>query len=332
MKNSLPVLFFSGVCLMAAMTECFSAEKTTKSVQKTTIENKEKSASFRKEINEQLNKWKTDKKDNNFQIQQLKVMLDKPELSESDKFYIRERIAVLCSVPEDSGSSWIWSRVPHETFDRSAAKRELEAAALPALRNPSFTSSDKIILAEKYVWFLGDENRFAEAEEFALNLTKAQDFKNPHDQARAWILLSNVCRWQDKYEDAMNAIRQGMKTDALYAVKAGCKLAAAFNRKDDAAALWAQLNNPYEELVYYFDSQGSDFGLTPLAVRDARLCNMANRFVRDPKNNAEKRMEVAKRYCFDRNNPGSLESLRILNASIGFKSQKAAGPFASNSV
>jgi len=119
MKNKLPAIFFYGLCSAAVLTGCASSRSTeNKTVPQTEQQKPQQCISFQQSLKSQLNTWQKEKRNNDFQIQRLKEMLTDSALTKEDKFFIRERITVLCSVPEDNSGPWIWTRSPLESFDR----------------------------------------------------------------------------------------------------------------------------------------------------------------------------------------------------------------------
>lgn len=150
------------------------------------------------------------------------LLVDYPELNQypAARYKVYSCMIQTCFPPA-------WTRITR--FDYTTADTELKPVVDLVLNDPEMNAGQKLFAAEKYVNYLCGKERFAEAEALAKSMLELPKLSDA-DKAQAYIILSEAYRFQDKYDLAMNAIKQAIQYHPLAGKKAGSTLALKFNK------------------------------------------------------------------------------------------------------
>lgn len=150
-----------------------------------------------------------------------------------------------------------------------------------------------------------DLGKFKEAEEVAKRAIAVKNLR-PYDKAYAYVTLSDVYRYQDRYDDAVKVIREAVKLDpksSHYCLRAGADLAIVF-RKQQELEKFTNAMPEYDRFMYFKSSGPSNwprFQQTMVenakeAWRETTGKKLAAAFVSNQKNPAGERISVSNAY------------------------------------
>ena len=204
-----------------------------------------------------------------------------------------------------------WTRIG--LFDYETIHQALPPAANAVLNDAEFTETQKLAGAIGYlVQYYCDYDRFVEAEATA---RRGMSFENMHknELARARLYLADVYRYQDRYTEAMAAVRDAMQFNPAMAAEKGTQIAFDFGKPEDAASLWEEVGDPYEEIMFYAKHRG---------IEDRS--SQARAYVMDVSNDTNRRFNVASAYCFGDMMPESAAARKTL-AGVAAATKKSGG-------
>lgn len=236
-------------------------------------------------------------------IAALKEMLADPEMNgdPSVRFAIYELIVRYTRCPA-------WTRI--QCMDWSAAEREVPAVVEKILADEDFSAAQKLKAYGHLVRCYCDLEEYAKAEAAARESGRLPGLSK-RQQADSLLLLADVYRYQDRYDEALKTFRRALKDNPVAAAKGGAGMALDFNRPEDARAIWKETALPYDELLFYGKHR----------AEDDRLAD-AQGYALDAANPTNRRFEVAKTYCFGDMAP---ENVAVRKALKGFAAALKSG-------
>ncbi len=235
-------------------------------------------------------------------IAEVKKLLSEPGYAETRlQLRIYEQIIRFCQPPP-------WTHITN--YDYDTAHKELPPAANAILDTPRFAGGQKLFAARALATYYCDYNKFQEAEAVARRAIAFPDL-NDHEKSRAYGILADVFRLQDKYAEAMATAREAMKYHAVSGAILGADIALSFGKNADADAIWKEANAPYEKLSYIGRRRNrNERPLKPLYLPEAIA------FVKDTENDEAARFTVAQYYLFETFGSEEMSAARRLLAGI----------------
>ncbi|NLC80035.1 MAG: hypothetical protein GX748_02500, partial [Lentisphaerae bacterium] len=241
-------------------------------------------------------------------IAEMNKLLQEPEFRDdaATRYALLRQIILYTQTPP-------WTRIG--LYDYETIHEALPPAADAILADPDFSSAQKLDTAIYYlVQYHCDYDRFAEAEATARRGMELPDLK-PGEQAKARLILADVRRYQDRYDEALAVVREVLPLNPVMAARKGAAIAFDFGKPEDAAALWKAVNDPYEELMFYEKHRG----------RDDRSAQ-ARAYVMVATNDATRRFNVAAAYCFGDMKPENVAARKLIAGIAAEKKMKGFGP------
>ena len=183
-------------------------------------------------------------------IAKVAALLEEPDFASNaaNRAYVREKIIDISLFP---GSITLW--------DPNLKHVHVVPNARAILDDPELPAGGKLNAAAKLARYLAGEGRFDEAEKVARDLLAmpglGERFKD--HKGRALFILADVFRWQDRYDEAMAALMEAMKTLPEEAARKACALAFDFDHADKIPEIWKAANRPFAEFDYYTSTRGS---------------------------------------------------------------------------
>jgi len=238
-------------------------------------------------------------------IAEMKKLLSDPAYAEPRlQLRIYEHILRFCQQPP-------WTAIAN--YDYATAHQELPPAANAILDATHFSGSQKLFAARALATYYCDYNKFQQAEALSRRALAFPDL-NENDKAKAYGILADVFRLQDKYAEAMATAREAMKHHAVSGATLGAEIALSFGNLADADALWREAGKPYEKLAYF--GRLHRFNEPPLKPR---YLSEAIAFVKDTNNEEAARWTVAQYYLFETFGSKEMSAARRTLAGIPAK-------------
>jgi hypothetical protein len=241
-------------------------------------------------------------------IAEMNKLLQEPELRDdpATRYALLQQIIRYTQNPP-------WTRIG--LYNYETIHRALPPAADAILADPVFTDAQKLAGAIEYlVQYHCDYDQFKEAEA-AARRGMALPNLSQSDQAKARLYLADIRRYQDRYDEAMAAVREVLPLNPVMAARKGAVIAFDFGKTEDAAALWKAANDPYEELMFYEKQRG----------RDDRSAQ-ARAYVMAATNDASRRFNVASSYCFGDMKPENVAARQSLAGIAAAKKMSGFWP------
>ena len=195
--------------------------------------------------------------------------------------------------------------------DRPALNAKAEALCREVLASGSGSPQSLERFASTLAGCLASKKEFEAAEKVAREqIARVETLEKPDVRAlvRAWMILADVFRWQDRADDMVAAIEKARALNKLEGTLAGVGKAWALGLDDKIDAWWRDLANPYEEARYYIYSSPS------------RCRKMAYDYVMNPTNPFPRRVELLVGY-FLADNDEYAHKARALLGSEGLVGQ-----------
>jgi len=182
-----------------------------------------------------------------------------------------------------------------------------------------------------------DRKMFREAENAARQAIDTLHL-SVQDAAQAYIVWSNIYRYQDKYEDAVKILRkisllnpQAEKILRPIEVHALADLALHFDKEEEAEQILDSLNDTYDKLMFY-DQIGYAYLGQVVSEPKKRWQNskgkaLALQYVKDLNHPGERRTEITRRYLLDEFGSPETSAARRSLAGIPAKEKSAIGTF-----
>ncbi len=146
-------------------------------------------------------------------------------------------------------------------YDREACTAKAFEICRETLAFDDFTAQDKERYAQTLAALLAGEKDFEGAEKVAREqIARVAALENPDAAAaaRAWLILADVFRWQDRADDMVAAIEKARDFDKFESTKTGSDKARALGGlKDKIDAWWRDLAAPYAEALYFAEKEPS---------------------------------------------------------------------------
>jgi len=245
-------------------------------------------------------------------IAEVKTLLSDPAYADTRlQLRINEQIIRFCQQPP-------WTHIAN--YDYDAAHKELPPAANAILDSTEFAGSQKLFAARALAIDYCDYNKFQEAEAVARRAI-AFPALSDHDKAKAYGILADVFRLQDKYAEAMATAREAMKYHAVSAATIGADVALSFGKIADADAIWKEADAPYDKLNYIGSKRRSnEKPLKSLYLSEAIA------FVNDTNNEEAARFNVAQHYLFETFGSKEMSAARQSLAGIPARKNHSGWP------
>ena len=156
-----------------------------------------------------------------------------------------------------------WCQLPGWTslkfYDRDACTEKGMALCRAILASDEWTPDTKNRYAEALAGFLAGELDYAGAEKVAreqIARVEAQERPNRALAARAWLILADVYRWQDRAGDMVAAIEKARQWNILDGTRGGCdKLRAMGGSSATIDQWWREVSDTYQEALYFADKE-----------------------------------------------------------------------------
>ena len=210
---------------------------------------------------------------------------------------------------EINGRILSWCLLPGWTslkrYDREACTAKAVEVCRAVLASDDLDAIGKERYAQTLASLLAGENDYAAAERVAREqIARAEALETPNTiaEARAWLILADVFRWQDRADDMVAAIEKARGRNKAIGTSAGTDKARALGGLDDKVdAWWRDFANPYDEIRYFAEKE-------PGRYRKAAL-----EYVLCETNRLDYRFSVATSYFLADNLPDS----RAARAALG---------------
>jgi len=256
--------------------------------QKAALEHRKKTAELQKKIRELKGRFES----RNKQLEQM--LADSQYASKDHQFMIREQMVRNCRVPG-------WTSITQ--YDFTLPDRDMERSALPILNSADYTVPQKTFTLSALAGYYCDKNEFGKSEKLIRDFM-AQKGVSPKESVAVLQILANICKLQDRYDDAVKVLRQIEAIDPVAGLYARADCARTFGKTAEFKQIMDGIRDPYVKIMYYAMRQSrSVFSQAPMHpgvsfnwANDWVLGpgqNMAADYVPDPKNEAKKRAEVA---------------------------------------
>ena len=208
-----------------------------------------------------------------------------------------------------------WTRIGIYNYD--TIHKVMPEVSKMILDDPEFSIYQKIYGAvTRLVQYYCDCENWKEAEKWARFAIDAKDISD-NTKADAWLLLAKVYRYQFRYEDAMKAAQEAFKFNKQKAAVYAADLAYEFGKPADAAKLWKEFGNEYEELAYFASKARSAYIPRALA------------FVKDTANKDGHRYTIISKYFLGDKSETSREARK---AAAGLAAKVKIGGFWGNQI
>ena len=179
---------------------------------------------------------------------------------------IDARILSCCQLP--SG----WQSL--KFYDRDACTEKGISHCRAILASDEWSPDTKNRYAEALAGFLAGENDYAGAEQVArdqIARVEAQERPNQLLAMKAWLLLADVFRWQDRSADMVAAIEKARGWHKIHGTRGGTSMAYALGGLDAKVdEWWRDVGSPYEEAIYFAEKDRR--GRCEKAALDYVLC------------------------------------------------------------
>ena len=163
---------------------------------------------------------------------------------------IDARILSCCQLPG-------WTSL--KFYDRDACTEKGITHCRAVLASDRWSPDTKIRYAEALAAFLAGEEDYVGAEQVArdqIARVEAQERPNIAWAAKAWLILADVFRWQDRVDDMVAAIERARKWNVLDGTRGGSdKVLAMGGANATVDQWWRELNDPYQEAVYFAEKE-----------------------------------------------------------------------------
>lgn len=281
-------------------------EKPLTPAQKAVLERKKAAAEAAKRVAETKERIAAiDKKFKSFskkvsypqRIEMAKEFLKDPEFSADPavRYKIYDYIISCCRMPG-------WTTI--QCYDAKAADVELVPAAMAIINDKAIRNTQKVKTYSELAEYYAGIKDFKKAEAVAREAMTLKQLDKMY-QAKTYLILANVYRWNEDYENYKKTIWEAMKIHPTTAASHGAAIAFRYGKLDDAAAFWKAANNLYAELLFYAPANprrsNTHYGSMSMSPCD-RTAD-ARKFVMDTKNPAKQRFDIAAHYCMDTMEP-----------------------------
>ena len=202
------------------------------------------------------------------------------------RLMIGDVIVKLCLTPRWHTGSW-----------RPKLTAEIPVEARLVLEDPECTLKEKLPFAAHLAnWMCSVPQDFAGAEKMVRDLVARDPKATPADRAAGDIILADVYRWQDRFDDAWAALLRAAEGNAPQASAKASALAADTGDWAKCRAVWEKNGGEAAELVSYWTGGGGSNANRPSDYRER-----AAKYVKDASNPLQKRAALVVCYfCGDR--------------------------------
>ena len=201
-----------------------------------------------------------------------------------------------------------WTKISR--FDFDLAHKIVPEITKKVLDDSEFTESQKFSVAiEHLVQYNCNYQKWDEAEKWARQGIAYKSLNN-NEKCGAYLQLAKVYRYQFRYDDAMKAVREAFKYIKKDSAIYGSDLAFEFGKPEDAAALWKEYGNEFDEIKYFAGRKKKAYIPRALA------------YVKDTKNPESLRYNLIATYFLDM----SKEAQEARKAGVGLPIAVKARP------
>ena len=190
------------------------------------------------------------------------------------------------------------------TYDRDACVTKAEELCRDVLASKEFNYKQKERFASSLTSIHAHRGDFDAAEKVARDWIAAVESLQKPDSAalcRAWGILADVFRLQDRADDMVAALDQARKADPAEGTRQATKKAWSLGGLNDKVdAWWKELGDVYVEATFFADKNRK-------RCRDAAL-----EYVLCETNNLGRRCSLASKYFISEDSPEALAALRLL--------------------
>ena len=209
---------------------------------------------------------------------------------------------------EINGKILSWCLLPGWTmlkrYDRGTCTEKATELCRAVLASDDYAPLDKERYAQTLAGLLAGERDFAGAEQVArdhLARVLALQPANRNAECRAWLLLADVFRWQDRADDRVDAIEKARLANKGDGTRIGTAKALSLGGLGDRVeAWWRDLADPFAEASYFAEKN------------PARCRAFARDYVLAETNALGRRCELAFAYFLKEDSPEALEALRAI--------------------
>ena len=190
------------------------------------------------------------------------------------------------------------------TYDRDACVAKAEELCRDVLASKEFNYKQKERFASSLASIYADAGDFPAAEKAAREWISAiESLEKPDTVAlcRAWVMLADVFRLQDRADDMVTALEKAREVNLLEGTRQATNKARSLGGLGEKVdEWWKEVGDVYEEATYFVDKNRK-------RCRDAAL-----EYVMCETNNLARRCALASKYFITENSPESLSALRLL--------------------
>lgn len=250
-----------------------------------------------RELTLKLNAVSSDKNKYAEKIEQAREMLSDPQYADPQlQYLILDRIIQFAEVPG-------WSGITR--YDFKLRDQALEPAAKKILESTDYTLQQKLKPLKSLAVYYCDVKKFQEAENLVRSFLK--DDLRKDQKISVLMILKDVFRLQDRYDDAMKVLTEVEKLEKEKGIAAKADLAYRFNREKEAEAILDSANDMFLKLDYYGSRQIPALyhsGVIYFSPNKASLfvlgkgLPLAMEYVRNKENPIAKRVTIANEYLF----------------------------------
>ena len=226
-------------------------------------------------------------------IEIAKEFLKTPEFAADPavRYKINDYIISCCRMPG-------WTTI--QCYDAKIADVELVPAAMAIIGDKNIKESQKVKTYGELAEYYAGIKDFKKAEAVAREAMMLKSLDKV-SLAKTYLILANVYRWNEDYENYKKTIWEAMKIHPTTAASHGASIAFRYGKLDDAAAFWKAANNLYAELCFYAPAnpRKSHTHYGSMSMTPCDRTADARKFVMDVKNPAKQRFDIAAHYCMD---------------------------------
>ena len=185
------------------------------------------------------------------------------------RLVIGDEIIKLCLTPRWQVGSW-----------RRTLTAEIPVEARLVLADPACTLKEKLPFAARLAnWMCSVPQDFTGAEKMVRDLVAQDPKATPADRADGDLILADVYRWQDRFDDAWAALLRAAEGNPRRASAKASALAADTGDYGKCRAVWARNGGEAAELASYWTWGGRGNEIRPRDYRER-----AAKYVKDTSN------------------------------------------------
>ena len=223
--------------------------------------------------------------------------------------FATNRLARLAIAEGAAGCCRVWGMHQISRWQKELLK-ELPGEVKPVLDDPEYGPKEKLPFVRWYAeWLASERNDFKAAEKVVTDFVAANPKMNPGFKATADLILFDLYKWQDRFDDAWAVLERVSAADPQKAARASTGLAADTGDWARSRALWAKgkAGGEAAELASYATMVGRN-----RTDRPKDYLARAEAYVKNEENPLQSRLSLVVAYfCSDRS-----EQQRAFRASV----------------